>query len=55
MRLLNRAVRFYVVQQGDTLSDIGQRLGLSWHWLARLNRLRDPNVIRPGQLIQVED
>ncbi|MFA5897744.1 MAG: LysM domain-containing protein [Hyphomicrobium sp.] len=55
MRLLNRTVRFYVVQRGDTLSEIGLRLGLSWRWLARLNRLRDPNVIHPGQLIQLED
>lgn len=53
-RLLNRAVPFYVVQRGDTLSGIGARLGISWLWLARLNELRHPYIIHPGQLIRTE-
>lgn len=53
-RLLNRAVRFYVVQRGDALSEIGERLGISWRWLARFNRLSRPDFILPGQLIQLE-
>lgn len=54
-RLLNRAVRFYVVQRGDTLTAIGRRLGVSWTWLAELNRIPQWGLIHPGQLIQIEN
>jgi nucleoid-associated protein YgaU len=53
-RLLNRGVRFYVVQRGDTLSEIGERMGVPWRFLSRLNRLRNPHLIFPGQLVQLE-
>lgn len=39
----------YTVQAGDTLSLIGQRLGVSWPTPAQLNPLNDPNLILPGQ------
>ena len=52
-RLLNAATRFYVVQRGDTLSAIGQRLGVAWRELATLNRLANPDLIYVGQLVQV--
>lgn len=52
-RLLNSATRFYVVQRGDTLSQVGKRIGVHWRALANLNRLRDPHLIYPGQLIQM--
>lgn len=45
-----------VVQRGDTLSAIAQRhLGdaLLWPRLARLNRLRNPDKIKPGQWIEI--
>jgi len=53
-RLHTAKVRYYVVQRGDTLSEIGERLGISWRLLALWNRLRDPDLIFPGQLIRVE-
>lgn len=41
----------YVVQQGDTLSSIGQKLGVPYTQLAQANGLANPNLIYPGQRI----
>ena len=54
-RLLNSAVRFYVVQRGDTLSAIGARLNIPWRTIARLNHLPNPDLIHPAQLLQLPD
>jgi peptidyl-tRNA hydrolase len=43
----------YVVQPGDTLSQIGKDVGVHWGDLARTNDIKDPNVIRPGQIIRL--
>lgn len=43
--------RSYTVQPGDTLSEIGRRLGVSWQTLATINRLPNPNLIYPGQVL----
>lgn len=53
-RLLSRDVRFYVVQSGDTLSQIGERLGIAWRDIARWNQLRNPNLIYIGQMLVLE-
>jgi nucleoid-associated protein YgaU len=51
-RLLSKQQIFYVVQRGDTLSQIGERLGMPWRRLAAANGLqRNPHLIFPGQLI----
>lgn len=53
-RLLSRNVRFYVVQPRDTLSQIGERLGIAWRDIARWNRLQNPNLIYVGQMLALE-
>ena len=53
-RLLSRNVRFYVVQSGDTLSQIGERMGIAWRDIASWNRLRNPNLIYVGQMLVLE-
>lgn len=48
----------YTVRRGDNLSKIAQReLGDAnrWREIAAANRLRDPNVIRPGQKLVIPD
>lgn len=48
--------RVYVVKSGDTLSKIAQReLGKASRWpeISRLNGLRDPNKIQPGQRLRL--
>lgn len=41
--------RVYVVQDGDTLSDIAKRFGVpDYMVIARLNRIADPGIIHPG-------
>ena len=38
----------YQVKAGDTLSEIAQANGADWHELARINNLKDPNLILIG-------
>ncbi len=45
----------YVVQSADTLVDIARRHVTSWHDLAQLNDLLSPDVLHPGQVIQVPE
>lgn len=50
------AVRTYTVRAGDTLSRIAAReLGSASRWpeLAKLNALRDPNLVRVGQVLRL--
>lgn len=43
----------YVVQPGDTLSDVGARLGLDQAAIAGANGIADPNLIYVGQVLQL--
>lgn len=51
-RLLSQQRRFYVVQRGDTLSQIGVKLQRNWQSLARRNRIANPDLIHVGQLLE---
>jgi len=48
-------VVFYTVQKGDTLSAIAQRYGSTVTALARFNNLVNPNLIMPGQRLEIPD
>ncbi len=43
----------YTVRRGDDLFRIGLRYGVSYHYLAQLNGIPNPNYIWAGQLISV--
>ncbi|MBB1487216.1 FecR domain-containing protein [Oceanospirillum sediminis] len=46
----------YAVLQGDTLSEFGKqylRKDIDWRQVQKLNQIRNPDVIRPGQKIRV--
>lgn len=44
----------YTVQPGDTLGKIADAIGITWQELWKLNpQIRDPNLIYPGQVIQI--
>jgi nucleoid-associated protein YgaU len=45
----------YTVQKGDTLGEIGQRLGVAWRDIFEANRdqLSDPDEIQPGQNLRI--
>jgi LysM repeat protein len=43
----------YVVQHGDFLIDLGDRLGIDWRSLADLNDIFYPWVIYPGQVLKL--
>ena len=44
----------YKVKAGDTLSEIAQANGADWHQLAKLNNLKDPDLILIGQTLQLD-
>lgn len=45
--------RTYTVKTGDTLSEIGQRFGVSYMEIARLNDIKNPDLIYPGQVFKI--
>lgn len=45
--------RTYTVKAGDTLSGIAAKYGISYHVLAQINGIANPNVIYAGQTIKL--
>lgn len=45
--------RYYVVQAGDTLFSISQKLGVSYDALLRESSITDPNMIYVGQKLLI--
>lgn len=45
---------YYVVQPGDTLSEIAPHYKTTWQAIAKLNGLKSPYVIYPGNRIRVK-
>jgi nucleoid-associated protein YgaU len=44
----------YVVRRGDTVSTIAARYAMNWPalWALNRNRIADPNLIYPGQVLR---
>ena len=47
--------RTYTVVSGDSLSRIGSKLGVSWRKIADANGIKDPWIIRPGQVLTIPE
>lgn len=47
------AMRFYTVKPGDTLSGIAKKYHTTVKKLQQLNGIKNPNLIYPGQIIQI--
>lgn len=43
----------YTVQPGETLPQIAERFDVPWELLAKINGIRDPNHLQPGQQLKV--
>lgn len=43
----------YTVVEGDTLSEIGERYGVSYQAIAATNGIEDPDLIFPGQELRI--
>ncbi|MFG2143688.1 N-acetylmuramoyl-L-alanine amidase [Streptomyces sp. NPDC048696] len=43
----------YTVRAGDTLSQIGEQLGVNWQAIARANGIDKPYIIHPGQTLKI--
>ena len=48
------SVTTYTVKRGDTLSHIAKRFGTTVNELARLNNIKNPNLIYIGQKIKIK-
>jgi nucleoid-associated protein YgaU len=59
LKAFNVQDRTYTVQLGDTLSDIALRLNfwfdldVTWEDLARINELKNPDLILEGQVLNL--
>ena len=45
----------YTVVRGDTLSEIAQRYGTTVSYLAKLNNIRNVNLIYVGQVLKISE
>ncbi|MDT2660505.1 GH25 family lysozyme [Enterococcus hulanensis] len=45
----------YIVQSGDSLSLIGQKLGIDWRSIATINNLNAPYLIHPSQILKLQE
>ena len=45
-------IKTYTVKSGDTLSGIGQKLGVNWKDIANKNGISSPYTIYPGQVLK---
>jgi LysM repeat protein len=43
----------YVVKKGDTTAKIAREIGCTYEELIKLNRIKDPKKIQPGQVLKV--
>lgn len=43
----------YTVQEGDTLSEIGEWFHVPWKELQRINNIENANLIFPGQVLRL--
>lgn len=48
------AGRTYTVRAGDTLSGIAARYGTTWQRLQQINGIKNPNLIRVGQVLKID-
>lgn len=48
-----RSPRYYIVRPGDSIASIADRYGLEINELLSLNKLEDPNIIYPGQILRL--
>ena len=44
---------YYIVQEGDTLWGIANTYGTTWEHLAKINKIKNPDLIYPGQHIKL--
>ena len=45
---------YYTVKSGDNLSSIAAKYGTTWQEIAALNKLSNPDLIYPGQVLRVK-
>ena len=51
----NENTNVYTVVKGDTLSIIGQKVGMNWRTIADINGIKSPYIITIGQKLKIYD
>uniref|UniRef100_UPI0018E935DF LysM peptidoglycan-binding domain-containing protein n=1 Tax=Kineosporia sp. A_224 TaxID=1962180 RepID=UPI0018E935DF len=46
-------LRSYTVKKGDTLSEIGAHFKVDWREIAKINHVKNPDLIYPGQVFAI--
>lgn len=47
--------KFHIVTKGECLSVIGKKFGVRWQEIQRINGIKNPNLIFPGQKLQISN
>lgn len=50
----SQEIEYYTVKIGDTLWDIANKFGTTWEHLAKMNRIKNPDLIYPTQRIRIK-
>ena len=45
----------YTVQKGDWLSKVGEKTGINWETIAKLNNIQPPYIIKVGQVLKLKE
>lgn len=48
-----KKIELIVVKEGECLSVIANRMGVTWQYLAKLNNMENPSFLREGQTLKV--
>ena len=48
-----KGLKWYQIKPGDTLIKIAKKFGTDYKYLAKINNIADPNLIRAGKWIKV--
>lgn len=49
----NTRTVYYIVKRGDTLSEIAQMYGTTFQEIAKINNIKNPNLIYPGERFRI--
>ena len=51
--LIDASKKHYRVQEGDNIQAVAEKFGQDWKLLIKLNRLKPPYTLRPGQILAI--
>ncbi|MEK7153003.1 MAG: LysM peptidoglycan-binding domain-containing protein [Patescibacteria group bacterium] len=52
-RIIEMTKKHYRIREGDNIQSIAEKFGQDWKRLAKLNRLKAPYILRPGEILTI--